>query len=59
MISQKATCAKYDQILAKMYTDPPEDLKKFVDSNAELFAYVSNHTGGVNNYTQNLDDSSK
>lgn len=30
-----------------MYTDPPENLRKFIDANAELFAYISKHTGAV------------
>lgn len=30
-----------------MYTDPPENLRKFIDENAELFGYISKHTGAV------------
>lgn len=48
LISQKAVCPKYDEMLSKMYSDPPEDLRQFVESNADLFAYISKHTGGVN-----------
>lgn len=47
MISQKATCQKYDEMLDKMYSDPPDDLKSFVDANADVFAFVSKHTGAV------------
>lgn len=48
MISQKATCAKYDKLLAEMYTNPPEELRKFIEINTELFSYISKHTGAVN-----------
>lgn len=34
-------------MLAKMYTDPPEELRNFVDTNQELFKYISLHTGAV------------
>lgn len=47
LISQKAICSKYDEMLNKMYTDPPENLRKFLEENAELFAYISKHTGAV------------
>lgn len=47
LISQKANCAKYDSILAKMYSEPPEELRNFVQNNTELFEYISNHTGAV------------
>lgn len=50
LISQKATCPKYDQMLEKMYTDPPDDLREFVNENAELFTYVSKHTGAVSKW---------
>lgn len=47
LISQKSICSKYDEMLHKMYTDPPENLAKFMAENAELFAYISKHTGAV------------
>lgn len=47
LISQKAICSKYDEMLNKMYADPPENLRKFIEENAELFAYVRKHTGAV------------
>ncbi|XP_031618760.1 lysosomal acid phosphatase isoform X2 [Contarinia nasturtii] len=46
LISQKGICPKYDEMLKKMYTDPPAELKKFVEENAELFTYISEKTGG-------------
>ncbi|XP_055315614.1 lysosomal acid phosphatase [Sitodiplosis mosellana] len=45
LISQKANCPKYDDLLAKMYSDPPEELRKFLQDNTELFEYISKHTG--------------
>lgn len=54
LISQKAICDKYDEMLRKMYTDPPENLRKFIDENAELFAYVSKHTGAVSEINKNV-----
>lgn len=47
LISQKATCPKYDEILEKMYSNPPQELRKFVDDNTNLFEYISKHTGAV------------
>lgn len=48
LISQKAICPKYDDILAKMYSDPPDELRSFVSDNTELFEYISKYTGAVN-----------
>lgn len=47
LIAQKMACPKYDEILAKMYTDPPVELLEFNRQNADLFAYLTNHTGKV------------
>lgn len=30
-----------------MYADPPEELREYYKANAELFAYISEHTGAV------------
>lgn len=40
-------CAKYDEILDSYYTDPPKELLEFKQKNAELYAYLSEHTGAV------------
>lgn len=56
MISQKATCSKYDEILDGMYTHPPPELKEFNEKNAELFQYVSKHIGAVRKTHTNGDN---
>ncbi|XP_055306002.1 lysosomal acid phosphatase-like isoform X2 [Sitodiplosis mosellana] len=45
LISQRAPCPKYDKMLKKILMNPPENLKKFIDDNIELFKYISKHTG--------------
>lgn len=34
-------------MLHQLYSEPPENVRKFLDENAELFAYISKHTGAV------------
>lgn len=47
-MAQKMTCPKYDEMMAKMFTDPPKELLEFNQQNAELFTYLTTHTGKVN-----------
>lgn len=40
-------------MLSKMYTDPPENLRKFLIAHSELFAYISKYTGAVRIHVNN------
>ncbi|XP_023300387.2 lysosomal acid phosphatase [Lucilia cuprina] len=45
LLAQKKPCAKYDTILDKLYKNPPADLKKLNEENAELYKLLTRHTG--------------
>lgn len=45
LLAQKKPCAKYDNILEKLYKYPPPDLKKINEDNAALYGLLSKHTG--------------
>lgn len=52
-MAQKKPCAKYDTILDKLYKNPPSELRKLNDDNAELYKLLSRNTG--QNITNVLD----
>ncbi|XP_067619641.1 lysosomal acid phosphatase isoform X2 [Eurosta solidaginis] len=45
LLAMKKPCLKYDTILQKLYKNPPPELKKINEENAELFKLLSKHSG--------------
>lgn len=45
LIAQRRVCPKYDQMLAKLYIDPPDDIKLLNQKNVNLYKVLSKNTG--------------
>ncbi|XP_018785612.1 PREDICTED: lysosomal acid phosphatase [Bactrocera latifrons] len=45
LLAQKKPCLKYDTILQKLYKNPPPELRKLNEENAELFKLLTKHSG--------------
>jgi len=48
LLAQKKTCIKYENILQKLYKNPPLELEKLNEENKALFKLLSKNTGKVN-----------
>lgn len=49
LLAQKKPCAKYDDSLRKLYANGTAELQELNKANAELYAYLSKHSGMVYN----------
>lgn len=47
LISQDTSCPKYDDIRAEFETNPPPETQPLYGKNAELYTYLSEHSGLV------------
>ncbi|CAD7084339.1 unnamed protein product [Hermetia illucens] len=45
LLAQKKPCPTYDEILGKLYSNPPPDLKKLNEKSAELYRFLTKNTG--------------
>lgn len=45
LIAQKKPCQKYDETLAKLYLNPPQDVVEMNQKNANLYRILSRNTG--------------
>lgn len=52
LIRQEDPCPKYEEIYSSLLTDAPSDLQEFYEENAELFDYLTEHSGSVRNQCQ-------
>lgn len=47
ILLQENTCPMYEESLSNLLANPPADLQEFYQENAELFKYLTEHSGMV------------